>query len=280
MGIGEVKPGFTWEYLILIVVVAFLSGLVGYALKYFLDRMPVDFVTLHRPYLEPLASVESIEGKDLSIRYSIRNIGRLQAENIRVIYITPQMSAMQFNQPQKRDLAPGGTMSLFLVPESLSKLTVNSPALSIELHLLYSAKIAGKRRDFRSRFDFVLESLGIKKGEISYISASHEEGTVSEEQAMKMVAFSSQLDKEEGTILSWIKLPDENGPIGILFDSQTKALFFDPTGKKLTLIRKDAQKSLTYRVPPQKSPWYNIGVTWAPTKISLYLNGEEVGKMP
>ncbi len=95
-----------------------------------------------------------------------------------------------------------------------------------------------------------------------------------------MVAFSSQLDKEEGSVLSWIKLPEEDGPIEILFESQTKALLFDPNEKKLTLIRKDANKLLSYHVPPQKKSWYNVGVTWTPAEICLYVNGEEVCKMP
>jgi hypothetical protein len=75
------------------IVVVFCNALIPYLQRRIDDQQQTAYkkelrgqlIALHRPYLEVSAYVESIQGNDLSIRYGIRNIGRLQAENIRVL---------------------------------------------------------------------------------------------------------------------------------------------------------------------------------------------------
>jgi hypothetical protein len=236
---------------------------------------------LSRPYLEPSAYIESIHNNQADIQYTLRNVGRVKAENIRVVYITPEIKGAQLNMPQRQDLAPAGVMSLFLGPKALLRLTLTPPVLHIKIHLSYSAiDVSGKTWNFKSRFDFVLETDKAKTGELRYANASHEEGPLSDEDAQKLMGLVAQLDQEEGSFLSWMKLPEQNGPIGILLESKTKILFFDPTKRTLTFIQKNTNRSLSYNIPPQKSPWHNIGLTWTSTKISLYVNGNEAGTLP
>lgn len=284
MATDEVKTGWNWKYISLLLGASLLTGLVGYGLKYVLEpAIPPDYPTLHRPYLEAKLCIESVEATNFIIRYDIENVGKLPAESIRFITLTPQSKAAKLHAPKTSKLAPGGQMSL---PVALPARTiaVDGPVVKLQLHLLYSAMIAGKEWDFVSRFDFVLEERFIQEGSLSYQRAFHEEGTIGDEQAFKIMGLKAALDEKTGTYAFWFKLPErDDGPAALLFESETKALVFDPRSKMLTLNRKQQnslQQVWAYTLPPQTSRWYHIAISWDPERTSLYINGVGPGDLP
>ena len=92
----EVKAGWTLKHITLTLFLYLVTGMGGYFLKYLFEpSASPDYVALNRPYLDPSLFVQHTSPTNSRLHFEIANIGKLPAENIRFLCITPQSKAAE-----------------------------------------------------------------------------------------------------------------------------------------------------------------------------------------
>ena len=163
------------------------------------------------------------------------------------------------------------------------RLTNSGQSAAIQLQLLYSATINKQQWDFVSRFDHVLQEDTPSQQPLPYQSASHEEGTLTDEEVFRIMGLRTSLDQSTGTYMFWFKVPGPTIQPALLFESETKALLYDPRTRILSLNRTDTNgiaNVWSHPLPSDTNTWIHIGVSWSPESTSLYINGDGPGDLP
>lgn len=259
-------------------LVAMVSLLLPFIVSHLLPRPEEsDYFPIHRPYLEPQLVIDSAKSPNFRFHFVVKNLGKLPAESLQFIYLTPYIKVAEVNLPHVRELAPDGSMSIRL-PDVGSDSLTEVDDIGFTLFAYYSSVVRDKKYDFKSRFHFYIPKDELAEKSILYESATREEGKLTLEEQASLLNLKESLESESGTYMFWFRESDQQNTEPTIFvHSLTKSLIYDPTTRTITYRHNFANQKTLYLVhkfEDDKTNWKHIGFTWSSEEATIYLDGK------
>ena len=114
------------------------------------DKIPIDYVVRHRPYLEPKLVIDSINSEKIIFYYKIQNAGEFPAKGLLFAFKQPGLSLLENDDIKRRELAPNATMRIFPTPDPLirSELPSDYSFFHSDIIISYRSNIASRIMEF------------------------------------------------------------------------------------------------------------------------------------
>ncbi len=273
----EIKTSWTWQYILLAITVSFLSGLIGYLLKYWLEPNECpDYFLLNRPYLEPKLLL--LAGIDKRPVFLIRNNGKLPAHNLSLAVVRSEVKYGEGTLTIPKELAPNGEME-FVPPFLRDKTEMDG---NTTLYIMYTAEVSGKKKCFRDNFDFVINTRPERPSSHSYRIANREEISTSEKELQDLLSIGPTLDGDIGTFV-FMYSPPTNIPENpfYIFETRTKSLAYDPSLKMLAYKTFSPEKITIWTsiLSQNINGWHLWGLSWSNNEASISIDGQDLGRL-
>ena len=150
--------------------------------------LPPDYISLHRPWLDPGLIISSYRDEAFRLSYEIANLGKLPPEEMRLMFVSPEMRKLDKSILAPRSIAPGA--SITYEPNPLRFGTKYLASVShFTLAVDYHSTVGGVRRSFRSVFDVSLRREDIKEGRLKPSAVLNAEGQFTDQDISTFLGF-------------------------------------------------------------------------------------------
>lgn len=150
--------------------------------------LPPDYITLHKPWLDPALVISEYRDESFRLAYEIANVGKLPAEEMRLMFVSSEMRKLDKSIRSPRSIAPGASITYEPNPLRFGTKYL-APVSHFTLAVDYYSTVAGARRSFRSVFDVSLRREEIKEGRLKPSAVLNAEGQFTDQDISTFLGF-------------------------------------------------------------------------------------------
>lgn len=246
---------------------------------FLLEKKPPDYFAINRPYIEPKLMLKVDGSNSYKFSFILENIGKLPADNLRYLCMSPASKGSEIKKMTSLELAPGAEMSLMVLPRIFDlSFEEDEMFLTFRLIIFYTASVYDEKKDFRSDFKFIISKDEIEEKEFNYVSASREEGELDQQEIFKMLDVKNVLDDKTGTFTAVFNEYDQKFTTPqCLSGTLDKKIIYSPKERTMMLIiriKEDQGITLSHILKKKSDGRHVIIYSWDETGGSFYVDGE------